>query len=103
SKQILQIEAPQHWCQASVEKVAPWVWAMQSVLMVWYLTAGHDSAEAAQMRARMGPWDSEWSLRHMVQVLQRAILNATIDPNSADQTQLRQMVQTLQNWALLAA
>lgn len=103
SKQILQIEAPQHWCQSSVQKVAPWVWAMQSVIMVWYLTAGHESAEAAQMRVRMGPWDSEWSLRHMVQVLQRAILNATIDPNSADQTQLRQMVQTLQNWALLAA
>jgi DDE superfamily endonuclease/putative transposase ISC1217 len=103
SKQILQIEAPQHWCQASVEKVAPWVWAMQSVIMVWYLTAGYESAEAVELRARMGPWDSEWSLRHMVQVLQRAILNATIDPNSADQAQLRQMVQTLQNWALLAA
>jgi len=28
SKQILDIEAPQHWCQASVEKVAPWVWSM---------------------------------------------------------------------------
>jgi hypothetical protein len=103
SKQILQIEAPQHWCQASVQKVAPWVWAMQSVIMVWYLSAGHESAEAVQMRARMGDWDSEWSLRHMVQVLQRAILNASIDPNSADQDQLRQMVQTLQNWALLAA
>src|SRR5262245_26881044 len=103
SKQVLQIEAPQHWCQASVEKVAPWVWAMQSVIMVWYLTAGYESAEAVQMRARVGPWDSEWSLRHMVQVLHRAILNATIDPNSADQAQLRQMVQTLQNWALLAA
>jgi hypothetical protein len=103
SKQVLEIEAPQHWCQASVEKVAPWVWGMQSVIMVWYLTAGHESAAAAAMRARMGEWDSEWSLRHMIQVLQRAILNATIDPNSADQAQLRQMVQTLQNWALLAA
>ncbi len=103
SKQVMDIEAPQHWCQESVEKVAPWVWSMQSVIMVWYLTGGQQLPEAAELRQRMGPWDSEWSLRHMVQVLQRAVLNATINPNSADQTQLREMVQTLQNWALLAA
>ena len=35
SKQVLEIEAPQHWCQESVEKLAPWVWSMQSVIMVW--------------------------------------------------------------------
>jgi hypothetical protein len=103
SKQILEIEAPQHWCKGSVEKVAPWVWGMQSVLMVWYLTAGHALPEAQQMRKRMGEWDSEWSLRHMIQVLQRATLNATINPTSATEPQLRDMVQTLQNWALLAA
>jgi hypothetical protein len=103
SKQVMDIEAPQHFCQASVEKVGPWVWSMQSVIMMWYITAGYESAEAAQMRARLGEWDSEWSLRHMIQVLQRAVLNATFDPNSADQSQLREMVQTLQNWALLAA
>jgi hypothetical protein len=103
SKQVMDIEAPQHFCQASVEKLAPWVWSMQSVIMVWYVTAGHGSAEAAEMRARLGEWDSEWSLRHMIQVLQRVILNATINPNSADQGQLREMVQTLKNWALLAA
>ena len=103
SKQVMDIEAPQHFCQESVEKVAPWVWSMQSVIMVWYVTAGYESAEAAEMRARMGDWDSEWSLRHMIQVLQRCILNATIDPNSANHTQMRDMVQTLKNWALLAA
>jgi hypothetical protein len=103
SKQTLDIEAPQCWCKESVEKVAPWVWSMQSVILVWYLTTGRDSAEAQELRQRMGEWDSEFSLRHMIQVLQRATLNATFSPNSADQTQLREMVQTLQNWALLAA
>jgi hypothetical protein len=103
SKQVLQIEAPQHWCKASVEKVAPWVWSMQSVIMVWYLTAGQALPEAQQLRERMGEWDSEWSLRHMIQVLQRATLHATINPTSANEPQLREMVQTLQNWALLAA
>ena len=29
-----------------------------------------------------GEWDSEWSLRHMIQVLWGAILNATIEPDS---------------------
>jgi DDE superfamily endonuclease len=103
SKQSLDIEAPGHWCQESVEKVAPWVWSMQSVIILWYLTEGQASAEAQEMRQRMGDWDSEFSLRHMIQVLQRAIVNATFTPNSASEAQLREMVQTLQNWALLAA
>lgn len=103
SKQVLQIEAPQHYCQQSVEKVAPWVWGMQSVIMVWYLSGGSDLPQAQQLRQRTGPWDSEFSLRHMIQVLQRATLDATIQPNSASQPQLREMAQTLQNWALLAA
>jgi len=103
SKQILDVEAPQHWCEASVEKVAPWVWSMQSVLMVWYLTAGRESPEAAELGELLGEWDSEWSLRHMLKVLRRAILNATIAPDSADETQVRQMVQTLKNWVNLAS
>lgn len=103
SKQVMQIEAPQHYCQESVEKVAPWVWSMQSMIMVWYLTAGQELPQAQQMRQRMGPWDSEYSLRHMIQVLQRATLDATIQPNSASEPQLRELIQTLQNWALLAA
>lgn len=102
SKQVLDIEAPQHWCQESVEKLAPWVWSMQSVIMVWYITSGRELAEALELRARMGEWDSEWSLRHMIQVLRSAILNATINPNSAEATELREMVQTLKNWANLA-
>jgi hypothetical protein len=103
SKQVMQIEAPGHFCQESVQKVAPWAWGVQSVIMVWYLSAGHELPQAQQMRQRMGPWDSEWSLRHMIQVLQRATLDATIQPNSASEPQLRDMIQTLQNWALLAA
>ena len=87
-----------------MEKVAPWVWSMQSVIMVWYL---HRRARVAEARRSyvglMGEWDSEWSLRHMVQVLRRAILNATIDPNSANEAELREMAKTLKNWANLAA
>jgi DDE family transposase len=103
SKQVLDIEAPQHWSRESVEKLAPWVWSMQSVIMVWYLTVGHTSPEAEELRGRQGEWDSEWSLRHMVRVLRAAILNETINPDSADEPQLREMVKTLKNWANLAA
>ena len=103
SKQVMDIEAPKHWSQESVEKIAPWVWSMQSVIMVWYLTAGHASPEAVQLREVMGDWDREWSLRHMLQVLRRATLNATINPNSADRAELTEMVETLKNWANLAA
>jgi DDE superfamily endonuclease len=103
SKQVMDIEAPHHWSQSSVEKVAPWVWSMQSVIMVWYLTLGHQLPEALELREFMGDWDSQWSLRHMLQVLRRAILNATINPNSADRAELMEMVNTLKNWANLAA
>lgn len=103
SKQVLDLEGPQHWAQESVEKVAPWVWSLQSVIMVWYLTVGHTLPEALELRERMGDWDSEWSLRHMLQVLRGAILDATVNPNSADQAELKEMVQTLKNWANLAA
>jgi hypothetical protein len=102
SKQVMDIEAPQHWAQASVEKVAPWVWSMQSVIMVWYLSEGRELAEAEEMRSRMGEWDSEWSLRHMTQVLRVAILNATINPNSEDPAELKKIIETLKNWAILA-
>jgi DDE superfamily endonuclease len=103
SKQVMDIEAAQHWSQESVEKLAPWVWSMQSVVRVWYITAGHESAEGAKLRVLMGEWDSEWSLRHMMQVLRRAILDATIDPNSANESERREMARTLKNWANLAA
>src|SRR5436190_11469812 len=56
SKQVLDIEAPQHWTQESVEKLAPWVWSLQSVVMVWYITAGYASAEAAELRGLLGDW-----------------------------------------------
>ena len=103
SKQIMDIEAPQHWCQASVEKVAPWIWSMQSVIMVWYYVHGRSTPEAEELRALQGEWDTEWSLRHILKVLQRSILNATINPNSADRVELVEIIQTLKNWANTAA
>src|SRR5262245_17332464 len=65
SKQVLDIEAPQHYSREAVEKVAPWVWSVQGIIMVWYITAGRELPEAEELRAVMGAWDSEWSLRHM--------------------------------------
>lgn len=84
-------------------RVPWWVWSMQSVIMVWYLTTGQSCVEALELREVTGEWDSEWSLRHMLQVLRRAILNATINPTSADQAKLTEMVKTLKNWVNLAA
>ena len=103
SKQVLDLEAPQHYCQESVEKVAPWVWSMQSVIMVWYVTAGQALPEAEELREVMGEWDSEWSLRHMVQVLRRATLNETIKPMSAEPNELLKLIETLKNCVNLAA
>lgn len=102
SKQELDIEGPQHYSQAAVEKVAPWVWSLQSVVMVWYLTAGRELPEAEELRNVMGAWDSEWSLRHMVAVMRRATLNALIKPKSAEPTELLKLLEALKNCVNLA-
>lgn len=103
SKQVLDIEGPQHWCQQSIEKLAPWVWLMQSVILVWYVTEGHKCAEAKEVEALMGPWDSPTSLRHMLQVLRRATLNLSINSNSSDCNELRRWIASLKNLINAAA
>jgi hypothetical protein len=103
SKQVLDIEGPQHYTREAVEKVAPWVWSLQSVIMVWYITAGRALPEADELRAVMGPWESEWSLRHMVAVLRRATVNAAIEPISGDPADLLKLCEALKNCVNLAA
>jgi DDE superfamily endonuclease len=103
SKQVLDIEAPQHYGREAVEKVAPWVWSLQSVVMVWYITAGHALPEAEELREVMGEWDREWSLRHMVAVLRRATLNTTIKPMSGEPSELLKLIEALKNCVNLAA
>ena len=76
---------------------------MQSVVTVWYLSAGRDLPEGAQEREVMGPWDSEWSLRHMLKVLRRAILGKTINLTSAQDDETRQIMEALKNLVIFAA
>jgi hypothetical protein len=103
SKQVMDIEAPQHSSPESGEQLAPWVWSAQRVIMGWSLTAGHGLPEAEELRAGMGEWDREWSLRHMVAVLGRATWNATIEPMSGEPTELLQIIEALKNVVNLAA
>jgi len=103
SKQVMGIEGPHHWCQGSIERLAPWVWLMQSSIVLWYLTEGHSSVDAKEEEALMGEWDSAWSLRHMLKVLRRATLNATINSKSAKLDDLAGFVETLKNCVNMAA
>jgi hypothetical protein len=102
SKQVMDIEAPQHYCQASVEKVVPWILGVQTVLSVWYAEAGRELPEAEEIRAHMGEWDSEWSLANILRVLRRAILNAAIKENSGSSDQMSQFLEVVKNWIHLA-
>jgi hypothetical protein len=101
-KQVMDIEAPQHYCQASVEKVVPWVLGLQTLVSVWYWVAGRELPQAEEVRAHMGEWDSEWSLANMVRVLRRATLNAGIEANSGGQAEMRDFLGRLLNWVHLA-
>jgi hypothetical protein len=103
SKQVMKIQAPQHWCQESVEKLSPWVWLMQSVISLWYFTDGRKLPAAQAARRRFGEWDTEWSLAHMLRILRTTILEATINPESATKADLYQLLDDLENYLNLAA
>jgi hypothetical protein len=103
SKQVLGIEGPQHWCRASIEKLAPWLWLMQSLVTLWYLVSGQALPEAEAARRRMGPWDSEWSLRHMISVLRTAILERTIKPDSGLKANWHQLLSQVVKYLTCAA
>lgn len=103
SKQVMEIQSPQHWCQESIEKLSPWVWLMQSIVAVWYITEGRKLPEARAARKRFGDWDTEWSLRHMLRTLRSAILQKVITLKSANKADLHQLIQQLENYLNLAA
>jgi hypothetical protein len=102
SKQVMDIQAPQHWCRQSIEKLSPWVWLMQSVTSLWYITEGCKLPQARAARRRFGEWDTEWSLVHMHRVLRAAILDNTIKPKSATKADLYQLLDRLENYLHLA-
>jgi hypothetical protein len=95
SKQVMEIQKPQHWCRASIEKLAPWVWLTQSVVALWYFTAGRDLPEAREARRKLGPWETEWSIRFMLRLLRRVSIQTTINTMSAKPRDLRQLVVAL--------
>jgi hypothetical protein len=103
SKQVMKIEAPQHWCRESIEKLSPWVWLMQSIVSLWYITEGHTLPQARAACKRFGEWDTEWSLAHMLRVLRAAILDHTITLTSPTKADLRQLLQRLETYLNLAA
>jgi hypothetical protein len=101
SKQVMKIEGPQQWAAESIEKTAAWVWQMMSVIVVWYLSTGHDLPEAQEAREQMGEWESEWSFRHMANVLRRAIVNQTIRANSSSSDESGPILEAFRNFVLL--
>ena len=96
------IQSPQHWCQESIEKLSPWVWLMQSTVMTWYITEGRKLPEARSARRRLGNWDTEWSLRHMLRVLRSATLRQAINPISPTKADLYELLRQLENHLNLA-
>jgi hypothetical protein len=76
---------------------------MQSLVAWWYVTDGHKLPEAKAARKDLGPWETEWSLQHMLRVLRRLTIEQTIEEMSQTKADLRQMVDQLENYLFLAA
>jgi len=102
SKQVMKIQAPQHWCQQSIEKLSPWVWLMQSVISFWYITEGRKTPQARAARRRFGDWDTEWSLAHMLRILRAAVLANAINQKSATRADLHQLLGAMESYLHLA-
>ena len=105
SKQVLEIEGPQHWCQESIEKLAPWVWLLQSMVGVWYLTAGRTLPEAESARRDLGAWDTEWSLNHWVRVFRMATMSAILrnSPDSDETNDSAGLIDRVKNYLFYVA
>jgi hypothetical protein len=103
SKQVLEIQKPQHRCRGSIEKLAPWVWLMQSLVALWYLTEGRHLPEARAARRSLGPWETEWSYRHMLRLFRRVTIRQTIHAMSCTRHELQQLAERLENYLYLAA
>ena len=104
SKQVMEIQKPQHWCQASIEKLAPWVWLMQTTVALWYLTEGRKIARSA------GGAGGNWARGKRnglsgtcFRLLRRVTLRATIDRTSTTKADLHQLLERLENYLYLAA
>jgi hypothetical protein len=103
SKQVLEIEGPRHWCQGSIEKLAPWVWLMQSLISLWYLTVGHRLPEAETARQNLGPWDTEWSLAHWVRVLRITTMAAAINAEFDENHDCQEFIRRVKNYLFYVA
>ena len=103
SKQVMEIQKPQHWCKASIEKLAPWVWLTQSLIALWYLTDGHKLPEARAARRELGAWETEWSFRHMCRLFRRITIRQVISTMSHNKHDLLQLAEYLENYLYLAA
>lgn len=102
SKQVMQIEKPQHWSRRSIQKLAPWVWLMQTLVTLWYLTEGRKLPEAKAARKNLGDWDTEWSLRHMCRLLRRIALRHAINSMSRRKADMQLLTEQLENYLFLA-
>jgi len=103
SKQVMEIEGPRHWCQGSIEKLAPWVWLMQSVISLSDLTVGHTLPEAATARQNLGPWDTEWSLAHWVRVLRITTMAAAIHAGFDENNDCQEFIRRVKNYLFYVA
>jgi hypothetical protein len=102
SKQVMDIQRPRHFCRQSIEKLAPWVWQMQSLVTLWYVTEGCQLPEAKAARRDLGTWETEWSLRHMLRVLRRLTLRQAIAQKSPTTADLQEILRQLENYLFLA-
>ena len=102
SKQLMQIQAPKHWSEQSIKRLAPWVWMMQSLIILWYFKHGHKTALAQRAREQLAPWEHDYSFKFMLAVTREAVLVNTISTHSAQPRQLNKIIRLLKNTVSIA-
>ena len=98
AKQLGGFEQTQGWCPRTVERQAPIALIVQTLVKVWYLTAGIKATWAQPKGSQVCGWLSEKthpSYLDMLATLRRVLWNDRINLNSLPRGRVRNILKTL--------
>jgi hypothetical protein len=101
SKQHLGFEEPQGWTRRAVERTAPMAMLLYSLIVLWFVTAGHPDYQSLCRPWYRRPHDP--SFADMLATLRRRSIRDHISQWGLSGPGSRKVLQALENMAAAAA
>ena len=103
SKQVMEIEGPQHWCSGEYREAGPVGVADAERGESVVSDGGPRTAGGGDGAAEPGPWDTEWSLAHWVRVLRITTMAATINADFDENNDCQEFIRRVKNYLFYVA